>query len=217
MGALGVQTMRVVWLNLSEGLNPSKLAGAGATGVAFDIRDPRLNLNFLRGIRDGELAPYVYTTPHWPETEKLNGAEFAVWTHALLNVIAPRTGAAMPAVCFDIEHHDAAFVRSCFDRWRELRPTRVTDWTLESFQFGWEDSERFHLGWAASLTEDFARWNILVAPQFYKGDMTPFAADRAILNAIKGGVPADRLIGCYDAARLFDGWSGYGFTQGRIL
>ena len=118
--------MKVVWLNLGEAPDYAKLGRVGATGVAFDIRDPRLTLAYLRTVRDRNLIPYVYTTPHWPETMHLTGSEFAVWTSALLDRIAPRTGKAMPCVCFDIEHHDHLFVRGCLARWRELRPGRIT-------------------------------------------------------------------------------------------
>lgn len=205
--------MRVVWLDLGHRPDFQKLQAIGATGVAFDIRDT-LPRSYLQSLRDDMgLAPYVYSTPHWPETKDMHGAEFAEWTSALL---PPRTGNAMPAVCFDIEHHDASFVRNCLFRWRQLRPSRVTDWTLESFQFGWEDEGGFHKGWASELADELEGFDVLCAPQFYKGDMTPFAADRAFRNAIKGGVPVDRLIGCYDAAALPDGWYGYGFIQGRL-
>lgn len=208
--------MKVVWLDLGHKPDFAKLQTIGATGVAFDIRDA-ISRSYLQSLKkDSLLDPYVYSTPHWPETKDLSGAEFAVWTHALLERIAPRTGNTMPCVCLDIEHHDHLFVRTCLQRWRELRPTRVTDWTLESFQFGWEDEAGFHEGWAAELVDDVERYDVLVAPQFYKGDMAPFAADRAILNAVKGGMSADRLIGCYDARALADGWRGYAFTQGRL-
>lgn len=226
--------MKVVWLNLSEAPDFTKLRSIAATGIAWDIRDPKLNRTYLQGIRTEGFTPYVYSTPHWPETKDMDGVEFAEWTHRLLDAIAPRTGNAMPCVCFDIEYHDAPFVRSCLQRWRQLRPTRITDWTLESFQFGWEDAAGFHNGWAAGLVTDVVTYDVLVAPQFYYGpgplgpDMTPADPAQAILNAVKGGCPVDRLIGMYDAALLrvllpdrtelavVDAWRGYAFTQGRI-
>lgn len=208
--------MKVVWLDLGHKPDFAKLQTIGATGVAFDIRDA-ISRSYLQSLKkDSLLDPYVYSTPHWPETDELNGRGFAEWTSQRLDEIAPRTGQAMPAVCLDIEHHDSKFVYECLRRWRELRPTRITDWTLESFQFGWEDEVGFHKGWASSLVPVVEEFDVLVAPQFYKGDMSPFAADRAILNAVKGGMSADRLIGCYDARSLADGWRGYVFTQGRL-
>src|SRR5581483_3217382 len=41
-----------------------------------------------------------------------------------------------PPVCLDIEVHDISYVLGCLRRWRQLRPTRETDWTLEGMQGG---------------------------------------------------------------------------------
>ena len=208
--------MRAVWVDLGQSPDYAKLARLGATHACFDIRWESLNVAYLRGVRDQGFTPGVYVAPWEGFWDKQDGAIFAEQVSARLEVIAPRTGNTMPCVMADIELHDAGYVRDFLRRWRQLRPTRVTDWTLESFQFGWEDAAGFHKGWAAELVQDIVAANVRVLPQFYKGDMTPFDPCRATLNAIKGGVPADRLLGCYDGKLLHEGWDGLAFTQGRI-
>jgi hypothetical protein len=55
-----------------------------------------------------------------------------------------------------------------------------------------------------------------IVPQFYTGDMRPFAADRVVLDLVNHHFPSTRIWGFYDAAALPLDWQGYAFTQGRL-
>jgi hypothetical protein len=124
-----------------------------------------------------------------------------------LERVAPFTNADFPRVCVDIETHDVAYILAFLKRWRELRPTRTTDWTLEPFQGGlFTPADAIHIAAA----------NVRVIPQLYFGDMAPAAADRVALNLVLASFLPMRLFGFYDAAALPGRWEGYAFTQGRL-
>lgn len=97
---------------------------------------------------------------------KVNGAGYqaaelmhqALVDHGFGSSTTPRSCGAM----FDAEMHDAGAILSLLRRWRQIRPTRYTIWTLEPFQGG---------GWtwiAPELVQQVnADQNLLVAVQEY--------------------------------------------------
>lgn len=219
--------MKAIWQNRGSDADIAKLRARGIDGACFDIREARLSSTYLKNVRAALGDVYVYVCPkaptpnedgtfEWAEYSNVNGALFADQVSNRLEQIAPRSGPTMPRVIADIELHDATFVRAFFRRFRQLRPTRSLIWTLEPFQFGWVELGVFRKGWASAVVLDILEAEVLVAPQFYKGDMTPFAADRVLWNAVMGGVPEELLVGCYDAARLDEGWYGIAFHNGRL-
>jgi hypothetical protein len=71
---------------------------------------------------------------------KMNGAgeatAAAMHTSLADHGFGPGTQPTSCGAMFDAEMHDAAAIVALLRRWRELRPTRLTVWTLEPFQGG---------------------------------------------------------------------------------
>jgi hypothetical protein len=205
--------MRYVWLDRGSTPDFAKAEREGINGFCFDILDPRLTKAYMNSVRwaGPGYAVVVYAAysehPMWKPLFSPSGARHAELVHERLETIAPGTGNSFPKVQFDIEVHDAAVVRDCIKRWRQLRPTRDTSWTLESFQAGWMTDE---------LVQTVIDNGIRVVPQYYTGDMRPFAQDIAKQNLVRRGYPEALVTGMYDAAHLPINWDGYAFIQGRL-
>lgn len=197
--------MRAVWVDEGNDADYAKLRRYGITSPYYAVRDPRVTLSYLRAVREQGFTPGVYVAPEWYPPS--SGPAFAERLHALLESRYPRTAPTFPKVCVDIETHDVGYIVTFLARWRELRPTRVTDWTLEPFQGGLFAPADVQAILAASVT---------VVPQLYFGDMTLVAGDRVAYDLIAYGFPYQSLLGFYDAAHLPAQWQGYAFTQGRL-
>ncbi len=127
---------------------------------------------------------------------------------ALCAPLFQSTAPVVPFVCADIETKDVAFVLAFARRWRQLRPQRVTDWTLEGHQGG-----LFTEAQALELAAAFR----FVVPQCYNGAMTEVWDTYAMTrNLVGAGFAFAQLRPFYDAARLPVWWDGYAFTQGRL-
>jgi hypothetical protein len=129
------------------------------------------------------------------------------------------TASTPPTSCgamFDAEEHDAAAIVALLRRWRELRPTRYTVWTLEPFQGG--------LGtWiTAELVQRVnADPNLLVVVQEYVDDhhgdqLYPAAGAEARDELERLGIRRERLssfIAIKAGVQVPYGWAGilYGF------
>lgn len=124
--------------------------------------------------------------------------------------------AGNPKLVADIEKgaglDDVRYVDYVVDfvtRWRQLRPTRATDWTLESLQGGLFNGR----GQAVAA---IVQANVGIVPQFYTGDERPIAADVACKDLLAYGFPQHRLRGFYLARDLPVGWDGYAWSQGKL-
>ena len=211
--------MRYVWVERGSAPNYAKAVEHKINGFYFDILTDGLTKSYLKTVRDRGYAVGVYAAlsehPLWLPLYSANGAEHAEKVHARLEEIAPATGNSFPKVQFDIEKHWPAEVERCFKRWRELRPTRDTSWTLEPRQAGWI---------TPSLVDTVTNLGIRVVPQFYLGpspsepwDMRPVAPDIE-MAAVRKKFPKAAISGFYDAAFCRDsyGWDGWAFIQGRL-
>ncbi len=193
--------MRAVWVDAGNDADYQRLARYGIDRPYYDLRDPRVSASYLEAVAARGLRPGLYAAWNWwPE---LNGGGFAERVHHELLRIG---WMGNPPVCLDIEVHDISYVLGCLRRWRQLRPTRETDWTLEGMQGGL-------LGQTA--VRQIVAANVRVAPSMYAGDMTPLPHS-VVIDLLMAGIPGDRIVGMYDAARLPYRWSGYAFTQGRL-
>jgi hypothetical protein len=195
--------VKAIWIDEGNDADIAKLDAHGITAPYFSIRDPRVTSAYLGGLATAGFAPGLYVAWNWyPE---LTGTTFAQKLHAELRRIG---WIGNPPVCVDIEAHDPAYIRAFLKRWRELRPKRRTDWTLEGMQGGWIEGTP---GFVAAVIAA----NVGVVPQFYRGDMSPLTPG-VILDLLLAGIPGDRLMGFYDAAALPYRWHGYAFSQGRL-
>lgn len=199
--------MKALWVDAG---NDPWYAGCEALGVThlyFALNDPRVSKSYLQNVAAKGYGVGVYVVaghPLWPEFQG-NGRQFAEKVSAKVGPLFIST--ASPKVQLDMEMHDPEFILTALERWRELRPKQDTSWTLESFQGGW-------------MTPEFVKrviaLKIRVVPQFYGGDMTPFAQDRSLKDLLDRGFPSSLITGCYDAASLPEYWDGFAFTQGRL-
>jgi hypothetical protein len=206
-------SFRAIWIDAGNDADYAKLARYGIDRPYFDIRDPRVTQQYLLEVHARGFKPGVYAAWNWPEAGK-TGPSFASWLSAALEAVAPSSASTFPTVCVDIELHSPAYVLAFLKRWRELRPARVTDWTLEGFQGGL---------FSPLDTLAIARANVRIIAQLYTGSMAPLAADRVALDLVLHSFPPARIFGFYDAATLTpepgaepSRWEGYAFTQGRL-
>jgi len=196
--------MRGCWIDEGSVADESKLPRYGVNMPAFSIREATTTRQYLAALRGMGFAPAIYAAWNWYPND--DGPEFADRISGFLAERFPATGTTFPTVCVDIETHDVDYILGFLDRWRRLRPARVTAWTLEGFQGG--------------LFNEYARQKIIeakvaIVPQFYKGDMTPQPAG-VIQDLVAHGFPRQLLHGFYDAATVQEPWDGYLFTQGRL-
>lgn len=202
--------MRAVWVDANNDPNYGKLAASGITAPYFDPRDPRVTAPYLAAVAGhaGISGVGIYFAWNWYPT--LTGAEFAEEMSATISQLGVGGNVA---ICIDIEKGfgltDTTYVPyvvACLQRWRELRPTRVTSYTLEGMQGGLFDKPSVQAINAAKVK---------VCPQMYAGDMTPLPHG-VTLDLLMAGFLGTRQYGMYDAAALPWRWRGFAFTQGRL-
>lgn len=193
--------MKAVWIDNGADPNYDKLRAHGIDSAYFDPRDPRVTAGYLDVVRANGLAAGLYFAWNW--YPNMTGAWFATKVDQELRRIAWHGNAP---VCLDIETHDVSYITGCLERWRQLRPTRQTDWTMEGMQGGL---------FSPQAVSEIVAANVRLAPSFYGGDMSPLGHS-VILDLLMAGFPGDRIIGMYDAAALPYRWTGYAFTQGRL-
>lgn len=193
--------MKAVWIDLGNDANYDLLRRYGITAPYYNHNDPRVTAAYLDGVKARGFSPGIYSDGSWYPT--LNGKQYAEKLDQVLKHIA---WLGNPPVCVDLEMHDPAYLTAFFKRWRQLRPTRQTDWTLEGMQGGWMSK---------TFVDVVVGANVRVAPQFYVGQMQPHEHS-PVIDLMMAGIPGDRIVGMYDAARLPYRWSGYAFTQGRL-
>jgi hypothetical protein len=203
--------VRNIWIDAGNDPNFPLLQKHGINGCFFDVRDPRLSVSYLSGIKDKGYAVGVYVadSPGWPEVHSGTGAECAEWMSTKVEAITGlQTTASFPKVQFDLERHDPVWIIDCLTRWRQLRPKQDTSWTLEGFQGGWMNPT-----FVAAVTS----MKIRVAPQGYNGSMTKTFDTLAMARDLtKRGFPDGLITPFYDAGALPEYWDGFAFTQGRL-
>lgn len=194
--------VRGVWVDEGNDADLPKIRGVGGQPW-YATRDPRVTANYLANVAGEGTSPGLYIVSSWTPT--LTGPQFAEHADAELRRIGWKGN---PPICFDVETKDiAGFVVPCFQRWRQLRPTRATWWTLEGMQGGLFDSTT-PLTLCSTL-------GVRVAPQLYRGDMSPLPHS-PVIDLLLAGFPGTMIDGCYDAAALPYRWRGFAFTMGRL-
>lgn len=202
--------MRAVWVDAGNDPDYGKLAHYEISAAYFDPRDPHVTREYLAAVAAHPpiRAVGLYFAWNWYPT--LTAAQFAEEMSATIDRL--RLGGNV-AVCIDIEKGSGLdnatyvpYVLACLTRWRELRPTRLTSYTLEGMQGGLFDR---------AAVQAIAATKVLVCPQFYAGDMSPLRHS-VIVDLLMAGFAGSRLYGMYDGAALPWRWRGFAFTQGRL-
>jgi hypothetical protein len=111
------------------------------------------------------------------------------------------------AVLADIEYHDPAYVQAFLREWRDLRPSRVTGWTMEPLQGGWMDTAFVH-----EVTDRFC----YVYPQTYYGNMSPVDPDLVRADLVERGFPRNSVAPFYNAAHIPTHWDGIAFRFDQL-
>lgn len=195
--------MRAVWID--EGATPDwpRLDRNGITWIYVSVRDPRaraiLDDTLSRGFKGG-----VYAAWSWWDC---SGPRFAEIVDEKLKAIYPLARATFPKVQLNDETHDPARIVGMLQRWRDLRPSTDTSWTMEGMQGGWMGPE---------FVQSVLASKVRLVPQAYLGQMEPLDTLAVARDLTARGFP-DRIISpFYDAKNLPGEWSGWAFTQGRL-
>jgi hypothetical protein len=182
-----------------------RVAKHGMTALYYPVTDPPADVRRrIMDTRQRVLTPGLYAAWNW--WPALDGAAFAEKVHALATACTP-VGTLAPKVQLDIETHDPGYILAALRRWRALRPYQDTSWTLESMQAGWM---------TPAFVAEVIQLKIRVVPQYYGGDMAPFAQDMALRNLIRVGFPEKLVTGFYNAAALPHYWDGFAFSMGTL-
>jgi hypothetical protein len=202
--------MRAVWVDAGNDADYGKLTHYGIDSPYYALNDPRVTAAYLQGVADRGFKPGLYVAWNW---FSLDGPGLASHVHAELLRIG---WAGNPPVCVDIEKghgltdaNYVAYVLAFLKRWRELRPKRLTYYTLEGYQGGLFDAKA-RLAVAAS--------GVVVVPQCYTGAMVPYDPVDVMYDLWRHGFAPAGAVPFYDAAHLPTawGWSGFAFTMGRL-
>jgi hypothetical protein len=201
--------MRAVWVDEGQDPDYGKLAANGINWPYFALRDPRLSAPYLTSVaaHTGIDGCGVYAVASWFPTA--GPVTFAEWVDARLRAIGWLGNAP---VMLDIEVSDlAAYTVACLTRWRQIRPARVTDLTIEGHKGGvFQPVDVIHVSAKVRY----------VVPQCYNGSMTQVWDSYAMVcDLAAAGFPLGKLCPFYDAAHLSQWWglpAGYAFTQGRL-
>jgi hypothetical protein len=199
--------MRSTWVDSGNDPAYGLYPRYGITVPFFDPRDPRVTASYLDGVLAHPQITQcgIYTAWNWGS---FSAEEYAEWTDAQLRRINWQGNAW---VFLDIEKghgvNDSNFVSyaaAALKRWRQLRPSRKTWWTLEGMQGGL---------FSGNQATTIDKLNIPICPQFFMGDMNP-QPHSPIIDLQEVGFT--KIDGMYDAAQLPAIWRGCAFTQGRL-
>ena len=197
-----------MWVDGGNDPSWAVLAKHNIKAMFLPVNDPPNDVRRrLQDIRNRNFTPGLYAAWNW--WPLLDGGSFAEHVHSLATLVTPLMKA--PKVQLDIETHDPVYILEALRRWRALRPTQDTSWTLESMQAGWM---------TPAFVAEVIRLKVRVVPQYYVmvgGDaMAPVAQDMALRNLMRVGFPEKLITGFYDAARLPHYWDGWAFSMGTL-
>jgi len=197
--------MRAIWIDLGNDADYVRLHEHGITEPIYDVRDPRVTKAYLDNVANLGFQPGVYACWNWPEVAGMSGAKFSEWTDAQVKPLH-RT-ATFPSVHLNDETHSPTRIIEMLRRWRQLRPSKRTLWTLEGMQGGLFGSAHVQAIEAA---------NVHYGPQCYTGAMARMESATVVLDLAKRGFSSSRIAPFLDAAKLGHWWEGVAYTQGRL-
>src|SRR5262245_12442768 len=210
---LGVRMNRWIWVDSGQAADYRKAQPEGINGFFFDMFATS-KAELQKVWQDGYVVG-VYMAGNWPQFAGLTGKGVA--ERVALEIERLKFGgAAKPKVQFDLEMHgpaDGQFLIDCFQRWRELAPTRDTSWTMEGHQGGWIKAQ-------PGLVAAVQAARIRVVPQCYDADMQGGLWDTHEMarDLVRAGF-TDASISCFHDAKYLDQqkwWTGFAFTQQRL-
>jgi ribosomal protein S18 len=169
----------------------------GITRLYWQANDPQVSAGLLSAIRDRSMEVGIMRDPSWSNASAIDLARMLD-----ADLVRLGSGNAQCAVLADIEYHDAAYMTWFLHEWRQLRPRRVTGWTLEPMQGGWFTKDFCKVLRQAALT---------VFPQTYFLNMDDAGIDRCRSQLVNAGLPRGMVAPAYAARRIPDVWDGIAF------
>lgn len=208
--------MRAIWIDKDAGVEEPRLSAAGLQRLYFAYNEGRLTKQFLQDFRDRGWQVGLYRGHGWDDdvsareqAERLNARWEQLYNGNPLWVMV------------DEEEHNAQKLLELFGRWRELRPTLATSWTMEPMQGGWWDTSVtppvFKRDWLEGCRQQLLDWNIRFVPQCYGSVVELYDPAVVVHNLELGGVPRDMITPFYDAQLLpMKEYDGCAFLQSRL-
>jgi ribosomal protein S18 len=169
----------------------------GITRLYWEARDPQITPGMLQAVRDRGVGVGIMRDPSW---NQLGATTLAQTLDEDLTRLGLTT--SQSAVLADIEYHDPAYIMAFLHEWRQLRPKRITGWTLEPLQGGW---------FTHDLVTAIGISAVMVYPQTYLGNMAPVAPDLVRSDLIERGVLRARVGAVYNAQDIPTHWDGIAF------
>lgn len=205
--------MRACWIDAGNDPPYGKFAAQEIGWPYFDIRDQRLTAAYLDNVvkQPGiQGAGFYVVSSWWPQWTPEKVAEF---TDTRLRSIGWLGNAP---IMFDIEFPSeptkmVPYILACLKRWRQLRPKRITDLTIEGHKGG--------LFRASDVIAVVAQTRYTV-PQCYDGVMqNDWDTWAMFMDLNQAGFPPAKVCPFYDAAHLPKWWgvpAGFAFISGRL-
>jgi ribosomal protein S18 len=169
----------------------------GITRLYWQANDPQISAGLFLAIRERGMEVGIMRDPSWTHASALDLARMLD-----ADLVRLGSGNAQCAVLADIEYHDSRYLHDFLQEWRQLRPNRVTGWTLEPLQGGW---------FPEALPMMLSRLQVTVYPQTYLGNMSPVAPDLVRCDLIERGLPRARVGAVYSARDIPTHWDGIAY------
>jgi hypothetical protein len=173
----------------------------GITRLYWQANDPQISAGLFQAIRERSMEVGIMRDPSWNHASAIDLAR-----ECDADLVRLASDNSQCAVLADIEYHDPAYIQAFLREWRQLRPGRITGWTLEPLQGGWMTPQFVAAVNLASVS---------VYPQAYLGNMSPVSPDLCRADLVERGFPRGRVAPCYNAASIPTHWDGiaYRFDQ----
>lgn len=203
--------MRVAWVRPgSAALDGPKAQQYKLDGICYDATDAtNVTAAHFAELRGWGYRPWLTRSADWGDVSAADLA--ALMSHDVHAVAADAAPLGMVADIEALWRRGGGYVLDWLAEWRHLRPQRRTVWTTEPMQGGAIGDSL-----AARINSDV---NLLVAPQLYDKDMTPYNEGRVVADVIQArgrrDIDRSRVIAYYGARTLNFDWSGlvFDFTK----
>ena len=174
----------------------------GITRLYWQANDPQISAGLFLAIRERGLEVGIMRDPSWNHASATDLAR-------TLDADLVRLGSSNSqcAVLADIEYHDPAYIVAFLREWRDLRPSRMTGWTLEPHQGGW---------FTPFLVRMLMQAKVTVFPQAYLGNEAPTDIDLTRCDLIERGLPRGLVAATYSALKLPYAWDGIAFRFDQL-
>lgn len=175
----------------------------GVTDLCYDATDPHVDADFCAFLRGLGIRPWLTYSADWGDVDALTLAR--EMDAAIVRVKSSALSLGMVADIEALWRRGSAYVLAWLNEWRQLRPTRRTVWTTEPLQGGAVSDAL-----AARINSDI---NLVVVPQLYTFDMTPYPENIVALDIVqthgRRDIERARVRSYYDSRNMPPAWDGF--------